>query len=242
MELLQQLFCYKIDSSDSAEIVAKKHQRQKEHDDCFRHNISLPFITTHHVFLERADDAAYLQALISEEYIPKIRFIPLERQALYSDYIEYIRKTIPPAHVCCIMNGDLFIDQAFNFRVIDKYLTPDVAFGLTRHEYTDTAHSICNVSTCSLIYRYAGSHDTFLLRTPLLPDINISAISHRQNLFGAENVFHAVLAKAGYKFLNPCIQLRTFHNHKDAVYFEQYKRINRPGEYYGERPSILKLS
>lgn len=241
MELLQQLFCYKISPSDSAETAAKKQQRQKEHDDCFRHNIALPFITKHHIFLDNPADETHLRTLVSDDHASKIRFISLGRQALYSDYITQIRNCVEPGNVSCIMNGDLFIDKDFDFRVIDKYLTPGVAFGLTRHEYNGEGHPVCNVESCKLIYKYQGSHDTFLFRAPLLPDIDLSKIAHRQNLFGAENVVHAVLAKAGYRFSNPCIQLRTFHNHKDSIYFENYTRINKPGEYYGERPCILKV-
>lgn len=238
MHLLQQLFCYVIKDSDSADIAAKKRQRQKEHDDCFKHNVALPFIKKHHVFLEKEEDGAYYTALAGE-HSDKLVFNNLGKQAHYGDYLLYSTVKIPAGEVICIMNGDLFIDTGFEMPVIKKYLHGNAAFGLTRHEYTDVSHSVCNRQTCGLIYNYMGSHDTFLFRTPLLPSIDYSKLDFRQNLYGAENVMHNILAAAGYRFTNPCLQLRTFHNHKDSVYFEEYKRINRPGAYYGERPCKL---
>jgi hypothetical protein len=240
MELLQQLFCYKINESDSDSIILCKRQRQQEHDDCFKHNVSLPFISRHHIFLEDGADKEHY-SLLAGKYIDKCVFILLGRQAHYKDYFIYIKDSIIDNTMICIMNGDLFIDGKLPIALIDKHLRGNIMFGISRHEFTDSEHTVCNAKTCELVHAYCASFDTFCVRTPLLKDIKIDMLDHRQNLYGAENITQYVLHNAGYISLNPCFDFRTFHNHKDSVYFENYSRIDNHimGEFRGSAPSKL---
>lgn len=240
MELIQQLFCYKIKESDNESTVSRKKQRQREHDDCFKHNVSLPFITRHHIFLEDIADKEHY-SLLAGEYLDKCVFTLLGRQAHYKDYFMYIKDSISDNTIACIMNGDLFIDRNLPIALIEKNLQGNIAFGISRHEFTDSDHTVCDETTCRLVHRYCASFDTFCVRTPLLNNIKIDELDYRQNLYGAENLTHYVLHNAGYRFINPCFDFRTFHNHKGGVYFEHYKRIDSHimGKFRGSPPSKL---
>ena len=240
MELIQQLFCYKIKESDNEVIIKCKKQRQQEHDDCFKHNISLPFITLHHIFLENISDKDHYSSLAGKD-CDKCVFIQLGRQAHYKDYFVYISESIKDNTMVCVMNGDLFIDSKLPMPLIEKNLHGNIAFGISRHEFTDSEHTVCNETTCRFVHNYCASFDTFCVRTPLLKDIKFDELDYRQNLYGAENLTHYVLHAAGYRFINPCFDFRTFHNHKDSVYFEGYKRIDNHimGKFRGSKPSML---
>jgi hypothetical protein len=237
MELLVQLFCHRISPKDNDYIKVRKQIRQQEYNFCFIRNLHHPHIAKMHIFLENPDDMHYYVQLAGP-LATKLMFIPFGSQPHYKDFIQYAQEKIPENTLICIQNGDILLDPALPFSLIDETVRDMTMFGLTRHEFTDEEHTTCNLDTCNLIHNYWGSADTFLMRTPLSPSISLKDIDFKQNLFGAENVFQKYLKQAGYTIRNPCYQIRIFHVHQHRAYFHEYETIGNHLD-FNEPPSYL---
>ena len=234
MNVVIQLFLYKINVNDSPINATLKQQRQDEFDLCFLSNIQHPAIKTLYVLCETQEAIIYYKA-ISNMINKTIHFILFGHQPTYKELLEFASQNIPNDEVVCIMNSDIYFHTSLEFSFIDKHLQKNMIFGLTRHEHTDGNHTICNSETCALVYLHRGSHDTFIFRTPIPFAIDLSAINNLQNLFGSENIFLHEWNKAKCKVLNPCHQIKTIHLHKNRVYFENYPRINVGREYFCDK-------
>ena len=233
MNVVIQLFLYKLKDDSSLQELSMKKQRQQEIDTCFLINIHHPILKKMYVLCENEETMEYYKDL-SRDVEEKIYFIMFGHQPTYKEFLEFISNTIPPNETVCIMNSDIYFHSSVNIQFIEKHLASNVIFGLTRHEHTDLTHTLCNSETCSLVYLHRGSHDTFMFRTPV-PQLDLNSIDNRQNLFGSENIFLHAWNKIKYRVLNPCHQIKTIHFHKNRVYFENYPRINVGEEYFCDK-------
>jgi hypothetical protein len=234
MNVVIQSFVYKVkDGATEAEVFLKK-QRQQEIDACFLVNSHHPAIKRMYILCETQDAIQYYKHL-TRDVEDKMNFIYVGHQPTYKEFLEFVKDTIPDNEVVCIMNSDIYFHKDFQFSFLEKHLKEKTIFGLTRHEHTDIGHTLCNASTCSLVYLHRGSHDTFIFRTPIPAAIDLDSINNRQNLFGSENIFLHAWNKAKWKVQNPCHQIKTIHLHKNRVYFEDYPRINVGREYFCDK-------
>jgi len=238
MELVIQLFTYNY-SSDNEIIALKKQRRQYEFDLCFLQNIALPFVNKAHIFLANPSDEEYFSNIVSDESLRnKCVFIPFGRQPYYKDFVEYIQNKLENDKIVCIMNSDILLDHTMDFSLINNNLHVNQMFGITRHEYTTEYHEVCNQDTCYILHNYSGSHDMFIIRTPISKDIELDAIAFKQNIYGAEAIFQRTFKNAGYTFKNPCYQIRGYHVHANKAYFEDYPCIGTDRD-FSEHPTIL---
>jgi len=236
MDIIIQLFLYSRNSDDTEEIKHKKHVRESEYSHCFRENLSRDYVNRIHILLVNPDDEIHFKSLAGE-YEYKCKFIPFGRQPHYKDFIQYAY-TIDDNRILCIMNGDILLDKQLPFDLIKKNVKDLNMFGITRHEYSGETHSICNIYTCQLIHEYKGSHDMFIIHTPISKNIKLEDIDFKQNTYGAENIFQRTLKNAGYSFKNPAFQIKGFHLHKNIVYFESYNNIGSDHD-FSQPPTII---
>jgi len=237
MDILVQLFCHRVSETDNEYTKMRKQIRQQEYNFCFVRNIHHPFVKKMHIFLENPDDMHYYILLAGPAH-EKIQFIPFGSQPHYKDFIEYAQTNISTDRLICIMNGDILLDPSLPAELIETYVQGLSMFGLTRHEFTNEQHTVCDLDTCNLIHNYWGSADAFIMRTPISQSIALDQINFKQNLFGAENVFQKHLKEAGYSIKNPCYQIRIFHVHQHRAYFHDYATIGNHLD-FNEPPSYL---
>lgn len=234
MNVVLQLFVYKVSSEATPPEIYLKQQRQKEIDICFLINIHHPAIKKMYILCEDQEAIEYYRKL-SGDQSKKIDFVLYGHQPTYKEFLEFVSKALPAKEFVCIMNSDIYFHDSFQVSFLEQHLKENMIFGLTRHEHTDIGHTLCNAETCSLVYVHRGSHDTFIFQTPVPPTIDLNSIDNRQNLFGSENIFLHAWNKAKCKVLNPCHQIKTIHLHRDRVYFQEYKRINVGREYFCDK-------
>jgi hypothetical protein len=234
MNVVIQTFLYKASQGASQQEILLKQQRQHEIDICFQVNCHHPAVKKMYVLCETHDALIYYQEL-SREVEEKMYFVMYGHQPTYKEFLEFIHETIPNNEIVCIMNSDIYFHTSFQASFVEKHLQEKMIFGLTRHEHSDLSHTTCNEETCPLVYLHRGSHDTFLFRTPIPSEIDLSTINNKQNLFGSENIFLHAWNKAKCKVLNPCHELITIHLHRGRVYFQDYKRINVGREYFCDK-------
>jgi len=230
MDIVIQMYRYK-----DTEINPLKLQRQNEIDFCFKENASRDFVNKAHIILSDPSDQEYFSRIVDNP--DKLVFYNNGLQPTYKDICEYVKNNIPDNTIVCIMNSDIYLDPNMPFELIDKGITGKNMFGLTRHEYSGKTHEICNTHTCKLIYEYGGSADSFIIRTPII-DVNLENINFKQNVYGAEAILQKNFHQVGYSILNPCFQIKTFHVHKNKVYFEQYECIGTQWDFM-KNPSYI---
>jgi hypothetical protein len=225
MDLVIQLYRYTKSKSDTPQNVIGKERRQFEINDCLIRNIKNKIFLNIHVLFENADDLEYYNNLISD--IPeRYKLIPtiFGKQPLYSDIVRYINMNIKDDISVCIMNSDIFMGSvAIEF--INKELTYNTFISLTRHEYTDDTHSVCNVNTCHLIYKYHGSHDAFIFKTPVPYNYNYDYINIPQNVGGSEAIFMKSWNLVGKQLKNLCFDIPIYHRHANHFYISAYKTL-----------------
>ena len=222
MELIIQLFQYSYNENEDNYMIHCKNTRQSEYNNCLLKNLEHKYVNKIHIFVQNRDDEEYFKNIVGS-YIDKCKFILFQRgQPHYKDLIQYAY-TLPDNTVISIMNGDIFFDEEIEFDVIDKYVHKNQMFALSRHEYTTENHTICKKDTCPFIWKWiGGSADTFIMRTPIMNNINLDTIDHKQNIGGAEGVFLKNLNIAGYYIWNASIQIRTIHLHRIRSSLESY--------------------
>jgi hypothetical protein len=225
MELVVQLYIYKINDSDSDHIKFGKELRQYEINDCLIRNIHNPIFSKIHILVESDIELSYFKTLICEiQESTKCIFVIFGRQPYYSDFVQYINNTIPPDTSVCIMNSDIFMGHV-SLDFISKELDYNTFISLTRHEYTDDSHSSCNVNTCHLIYKYHGSHDAFIFKTPVPSNYNYNYVNIPQNIGGAEAIFMKSWELTGKQLKNLCFDIPIYHRHKNNFYISNYDTL-----------------
>ena len=223
MELVIQLFRYKIDEHDA--MKHNKERRQYEINECLNRNLSNPIFKRIHILLENEHDIPYYHTLIENHpEKDKSNFTLFGKQPLYSDLVRYVHSSIENGTIVCIMNSDIFMGST-TIEFIRSELSDNTMISLTRHEFTNEQHSECNELTCNLIYRYYGSHDAFIFKTPVPSNYNYSYVDIPQNIYGAEAVFMKSWVDAGKQLKNLCFDIPIYHMHKDHFYLKQYETI-----------------
>lgn len=222
MELVIQLYRYNIKDEDTHSNKIGKQRRQFEINDCLVRNIKNDIFSNVHVLFENADDIEYYTKLISD--IPeKIKLRPtiFGKQPLYSDIVRYINMNIKNGTIVCIMNSDIFMGST-TIKFIENELDYNTFISLTRHEYTDDTHSVCDVNTCHLIYKYHGSHDAFIFKTPVPDNYNYTYVDIPQNVGGSEAIFMKSWQLVGKKLKNLCFDIPIYHRHINHFYISSY--------------------
>lgn len=212
MELVVQLFTYAIDNNDPNKVG--KIYRQYEFDQCLYKNLKNPIFSTIHVLLESDSALQHYKQLIEDlTEKNKCKFTVFGKQPKYSDLVHYVASLIENDKIVCIMNSDIFMGST-NIDYIRSELDYNTFIALTRHEFTNEEHSTCNVDTCSLIYKYWGSHDAFIFKTPVPTNYNYNYVNIPQNINGSEAIFMKSWVMCNKQLKNLCFDIPVFHMHK----------------------------
>ena len=152
--------------------------------------------------------------------LQKVIFVPFGRQPNYSDIFHIITEYIEPRRdhddIWMIINADIILGEGFNLlrgNVANKTL-----LALSRHNSKQ-----CHSHNQCLDFRH--STDSFLGIGPVDNRI-MKQVNFRQNILGAENVLLYEFKKAGYRLLNPCLNIKIYHNHCSGVRTWKKRRIN----------------
>ena len=227
MNVIIQLFMYDFAMCKTQWELERKQLRLQEYAICLLHNCMNKSVKSIHIFV----DTEYARRFYSEftkQFDTKATFVLHEKQPTFKDLVEYAMKTFSNDELVCIMNSDIVFNSEKDNLLIQKIAKPKRLISLTRHELTDEKHTICNPQTCAFI-GWGGSSDVFIFTMPIDPRFNLDSIDHKQNMFGAENVFHKAWVDCGYEIVNPCDDIIIVHIHKDRLHFETYDRIDKEG-------------
>ena len=198
----------------------KNGERNIELQNALNNNLSNPLIDTVHLYVDNNEALEYILSLNN----PKIVIISVGSQPLYSDLFNYANKELNDK-ICMVTNSDIYLHKC-DIEILNKLNEPNVVFAMTRYE-----HDL----SCLQIYRFYGSHDSFIFKSPI--NIDIDCIQHNQNVLGSENVVCYELRKNNNILFNPCYQIRIVHLHLSQVRNPR-NRINQTRSSWC-RPNII---
>ena len=234
MDLVIQLYTYNLNDNNPDKLI-----RQNEINECFTRNIKNPIFGQIHILLEKESDLEYYTILINS--IPekiKCKFTIFGKQPTYAEFVKYIDNSIEKNKIVCIMNSDIFMGST-TLEFIESELDYDTFISLTRHEYTEENHPVCNVHTCQLIYKYHGSHDAFIFKTPIPESYNYKYVDIPQNVGGSEAILMRSWFDTGKKLKNLCFDIPIYHMHRNNIYFKSYPHL-ATHELCNVRPTVPK--
>jgi hypothetical protein len=224
MQVLIQLFLYDFAQCQDTWELNRKQYRLRETCFCLAKNCEDPSIESMHIFVETEGEKQFFSDY-TKQY-SKAVYIVHGKQPTFKDFMDYAKKTFTDNQIVCIMNSDIIFNLEKDHELIRKIAKPKRLISLTRHELTDDDHTICTPVTCEFA-RYGGSSDVFIFTMPLQENFPFSSIDHKQNMFGAEHVFHKAWHDCGYEIINPCDDIITIHIHKDRTHFVQYETVDK---------------
>lgn len=125
---------------------------------------------------------------------------------------EFANKYLP-GKTAILANFDIYLDDSLRFLRIDRWLSPQSMYFLSRYEIEETSSSIG--TQCGP--KYIGSHDTFMFVPPLPKPFIQKAKDLALGMPGMENKLIFECRRLGIMVLNPCLTIKSWHLHRSGV-------------------------
>jgi len=200
----------------------KKAQRAAEYITCLDNNLAHPNITSIHVLYDTSKDGA--KSVIRKHLEEcNVEITTIKGRPSYARCFELANELYPDQNVI-IANADIYFDETL--ALVDRELLEHRSLALTRWD-------IRYDNTVAFHGRTGGSHDAWILRTP----ITVPA-GARKILLGIQHCDIRIafeLSAVGHRVFNPCMSVKCFHLHKSDI--RSYKSAARPTK--GVMPLVI---
>jgi len=152
--------------------------------------------------------------LSEKDQCPVAETIITGKRVTYRDTFEYANQHFPSGTLVVICNSDMYFDES-----LDKvHLDSNTCVALTRYNCTDGL----------LDHMLSCTQDSWMFSTP----IRVPAKSDFYfGLMGCDNHIAYLLKNEGYRLVNPCYEVKSYHLHLSEVRTYEKKPM-KPREYY----------
>jgi hypothetical protein len=218
-------------------------------------NVNNNMVSKIHLFLDNEVDETYINDMksLNKQFEDKVNVIRVGGQPLYNELFEYANTQELLGNICMVCNGDIWLHNVTTPVLFSFLMEYPVVYALARHEQDGTPPLTNELTAKS----YGGCHDAFVFKSPIHPGI-FGRITHKQNIWGSENVVIDALVDYHYTVANPCLQMIIIHEHD--MLRENRIEENRPsikhrdlrigpcsiyvknGKYYAPRLSLPRFS
>lgn len=191
-------------------------KRNKEYNETLINNLKSGYFEKIHLFIEDNYSENILDTILNTyNCIDKVNKIIFNKQPTYKDFFLYGNENLKEK-IIMISNSDIYLNK-INNSLIEYIKDQNTVFCLTRYE---------NEIDKPLIDKFEGSHDSFIFKSPIHPDV-IKNSDFVQNKLGSENLIIYLLYRNKYQLLNPCFQFKIIHNHNSNLRsYTKSDRIN----------------
>lgn len=188
----------------------KNQERVNEYAACLRKNLSCAEISTIHILDEG------ISAAVSDG---KTYRRPISRRPTYDDFFTWINETASEEEFSIIANTDIAFDSSI--RIIEKLsLSPRLCLALSRWDVLE--------NSATKLFEHGDSQDTWIFKGK----IDRVQGNFPLGVYDCDNKIAWELEQAGYRVINPCYAVRTYHHHQCG--YRSYE-VSTPPD-YGIRP------
>lgn len=167
-------------------------QRNKDFQFCLEHNLENPYIKKVYLFYENLENIKNQQILINE----KIVVIPIKERASYKQLIDYSNENLKN-EICILANTDIYFDGTI--QLLDKIWFDNKIIVLTPYENGE-------------LRRIAGEcSDSWIFKSPI-KNFNSDI---KMGISFCESLFIIEARKVGLDIENPCLSIKSHHEHHD---------------------------
>lgn len=176
-------------------------------------NVKQKLVSKIHLFLDNNEDETYINDMksLDNQFADKVNIIRIGKQPLYNELFQYANTQELLGNICMVCNGDIWLHNITSQALISFLSNASAVYALTRHEKDGTPPVTDEITPKA----YGGCHDAFVFKSPIHPGI-FNRITHKQNIWGSENVVIDALIDYQYMVLNPCLQMIIVHEHDMA--------------------------
>ena len=180
-------------------------ERMNEIESCLERNTSLPWIKSVHLFCENGSFPAR-----------KLRILPvsisIHHRPSFGDFFRYLTNLhLPEETIVVLANSDIYLDPSTH--ILLEGLRDDDLVALARYETIDAkAPFMIDVATPGT---ESLSQDVWIFKSCILKRLPLDEIPCLPlGVPGCENALAAFLYNNGIQISNPCIGIKSIHNHR----------------------------
>eukprot|EP00924_Labyrinthula_sp_SR-Ha-C_P010800 snap_masked-scaffold_35-processed-gene-1.37-mRNA-1 protein AED:1.00 eAED:1.00 QI:0/0/0/0/1/1/2/0/280 len=205
-----------------------------------RKNLANPFVSKVHILWEDVNPLQLLKN-VSLQAQNKIVLQQTGSQPTYKDLFEYGNKISSSSGLVLISNADIYFDDSLgclNYKVSGAQLSQRIMIALSRRHSPLCKEKNDYKNIRDLCLHYIGSHDVFIFRIPFAEPALFDKLDFNQNVgLGVENRVLWEFQHAGYKVINPCERIRSYHLHcsNERTYRNKGKQVSMKKYNNGQR-------
>lgn len=184
-------------------IRVEDKKRQKEYDETLKNNLELTNLFYNiHIFKPIDYD-------IDTNDNPNIKLIPEIKRMQYNDYFNYANNIIPHGDIVVLCNSDITFDSSIT--LLNNIDMKQYFIALTRY-CPHNGNRIIN-DKIELYHNANWSQDTWIWESPIKIKTGDFYLGYMQ----CDGRIAHEAEQAGYKVVNPCLEIKTYHNHSVRV-------------------------
>jgi len=207
--------------------IPSMKERQEELDFCYTDNINNENFDKVHVFCQDTPPSTNDRTIL---------IYPNKRNT-YFDYFEYASSNIPKDDIIVLANSDMYFDDSIS--KITQFDLDTHVLTLTRWSSNGGEDGNRLVDGKIVLYRnHAQSQDVWIWKNPL-KNLTPQHASFKMGLPGCDNKIAYSFLQMGYKPINPCYEIITYHNHQTGNASRTYTPADRLSPpYHFVHPSL----
>jgi len=206
-------------------------ERKAELDDSLNRNIQHASINKIWLVVE---NGTTVPAQVAES--PKVEVVHTSKRATFRYFFELINRIHEPNTIYSVSNLDIYFDQSIE--LLKTVNWRDTFVCLTRWNlkgYCGT-HDKQPLQADAMQWNHADSHDSWITSQPVNQNL-INQANFTLGLPGCDGKICYWMQRSGYRTINPCREIKSYHNHLSGgylghrTYHEHADRLGRP---YGQ--------
>ena len=188
----------------------RNKQRAKEYQHCLESNVKNMSLSAVYILQEGNSQLSDSSRLILRS---------TEKRPTYNDFFSWINEISCDSDYSIIANTDISFDNSIE--IVDKFSwESNSCLALSRWDVNDTSKSI--------LFEHGDSQDVWIFKGKIRKVNGDFPLG----VYDCDNKIAWELEQAGYRVINPCYAVRTYHHHQCG--YRSYEKSPPPD--YGIRP------